>query len=85
VYAQYTLQVENRDRVRETLQQAGIPSAVYYPVTLDQQPALRDRCRIVDQLEVTHALAARVVSLPMHPYLDEATQDHIVDVLRGAL
>jgi len=85
VYAQYTLQVNDRDRVRKALQQAGIPSAVYYPITLDQQPALREISRIDGQLEVTHALAEKVVSLPMHPYLDEQTQDHIVDALRQAL
>ncbi len=85
VYAQYTLQVNDRERVREALQQAGIPSAVYYPITLDRQPALRDICRVDGSLEVAHALAERVVSLPMHPYLDEETQDHIVDVLRQAL
>lgn len=85
VYAQYTLQVENRDKVREALQQASIPSAVYYPITLDQQPALRAICRVDGSLNVTHALAEKVVSLPMHPYLDEDTQDRIVDALKQAL
>jgi len=54
-------------------------------VTLDQQPALREIGRSVGSLEVAHALAERVVSLPMHPYLDPETQDRVVDVLRGAL
>jgi UDP-2-acetamido-2-deoxy-ribo-hexuluronate aminotransferase len=85
VYAQYTLQVENRDRVRQSLQDGGIPSAVYYPVTLDRQPALRDISRVSGTLEVTHSLAEKVVSLPMHPYLDEATQDVIVQAVRNAL
>ncbi len=85
VYAQYTLQVQDRERVQQTLREAGIPSAVYYPVTLDQQPALREIGRSVGSLEVAHALAERVVSLPMHPYLDPETQDRVVDVLRGAL
>jgi UDP-2-acetamido-2-deoxy-ribo-hexuluronate aminotransferase len=85
VYAQYTLQVDHRDRVREALQEAGIPSAVYYPITLDRQPALRDICRVSGRLDVTHALADKVVSLPMHPYLDEDTQDHIVATLQRAL
>ena len=84
VYAQYTLQVENREALREALQAAGIPSAVYYPVTLDQQPALQDISRISGSLEVTHALADKVVSLPMHPYLDEATQERIVAAVRSA-
>lgn len=85
VYAQYTLQVKDRERVRQTLREASIPTAVYYPITLDQQPALRAIGRSVGNLEVTHALAEQVVSLPMHPYLDEETQDRIVDVLREAL
>lgn len=85
VYAQYTLQVKDREHVRQTLREASIPTAVYYPITLDQQPALRAIGRSVGNLEVTHALAEQVVSLPMHPYLDEETQDRIVDVLREAL
>ena len=85
VYAQYTLQVKDRERVQQTLREAGIPSAVYYPVTLDQQPALREIGRSAGSLEVAHALAERVVSLPMHPYLDPETQDRIVGVLREAL
>ncbi|MEJ2459949.1 MAG: DegT/DnrJ/EryC1/StrS family aminotransferase [Novosphingobium sp.] len=85
VYAQYTLQVNNRDAVREALQKAGIPSAVYYPVTLDMQPALRERSRVSGTLDVTHDLAGKVLSLPMHPYLDDATQDLIVEAVRQAL
>jgi len=85
VYAQYTLQVEDRDKVREVLQEAGIPTAVYYPITLDQQPALRDIGGNQGHLDVAHSLADKVVSLPMHPYLDTETQDHIVDVLKQAL
>ena len=85
VYAQYTLQVDDREAVREALQAAGIPTAVYYPVTLDRQPALAGRSRVSGSLEVAHGLQDRVVSLPMHPYLDEETQDRIVDVLRKAL
>lgn len=85
VYAQYTLQVDNRDAVQAALREAGIPTAVYYPVTLDQQPALAERSRVSGELTVTHGLAARVVSLPMHPYLDEDTQDRIVAALKAAL
>ena len=85
VYAQYTLQVDNRDAVRKTLQDAGIPSAVYYPITLDQQPALAGRSRISGDLGVAHALQEKVMSLPMHPYLDDATQDQVVAALRTGL
>lgn len=85
VYAQYTIQVNDRDAVQAALREAGIPSAVYYPVTLDQQPALAERSRISGELAVTHALAGKVMSLPMHPYLDEDTQDRIVATLKQAL
>jgi len=85
VYAQYTLQVNDRDKVRENLQQADIPTAVYYPITLDRQPALRDIARVQGHLDVAHAMAERVMSLPMHPYLDAETQDHIADVVKQAL
>ncbi|MFM1891638.1 MAG: hypothetical protein RLZ44_715, partial [Pseudomonadota bacterium] len=85
VYAQYTLQVDNRDAVQAALREAGIPTAVYYPITLDRQPALAVRCRVSGDLAVAHALAGRVVSLPMHPYLDDATQQGIVDQVKAAL
>jgi len=85
VYAQYTLQVNNRDAVQAALREAGVPSAVYYPVTLDQQPALANRSRISGELTVSHGLQDKVMSLPMHPYLDEATQDQIVAAVSGAL
>ena len=85
VYAQYTLQLDNREAVQAALRAADIPSAVYYPISLDQQPALAARSRISGGLENTHALGARVISLPMHPYLDEVTQDTIVDRLKAAL
>jgi UDP-2-acetamido-2-deoxy-ribo-hexuluronate aminotransferase len=85
VYAQYTLQVDHRDAVRKALQDAGIPSAVYYPVTLDRQPALSGRSRIAGELAAAHALQDRVMSLPMHPYLDADTQARIVAALQDAL
>lgn len=78
VYAQYTLQSDNRDQMLEKLQAAGIPSAVHYPVPLNKQPALQ-----TDQndLEVAEYLSDRVFSIPMHPYLSEADQQRIVSAL----
>jgi len=81
VFAQYTLQVPSREVVQQALRAADIPSAVYYPITLDQQPALAERSRLSDGLTVTHRLAERVMSLPMHPYLDDATQQRIAAVV----
>ncbi len=85
VWAQFTVQVDNRAAVLEALAAAGIPTAIHYPVPLHQQPAYRDRCRVSGTLERAEKLSGRVFSLPMHPYLDEATQDRIVGALRAAV
>jgi UDP-2-acetamido-2-deoxy-ribo-hexuluronate aminotransferase len=73
VYAQYTLQVDDRERVQKLLADAGVPTAVHYPITLDAQPALSGRSRVAGAIPLAQSLAARVISLPMHPYLDEET------------
>lgn len=81
VYAQYTIQVDNRDGVRESLNEQGIPNAVYYPIPLNQQPAMHSEATF----PVSEAAARRVVSLPMHPYLSTQDQDRVVDALKTAL
>ncbi|MGH9048090.1 MAG: DegT/DnrJ/EryC1/StrS family aminotransferase [Acidimicrobiales bacterium] len=81
-WAQYTVQVENRARLQAKLAAAGIPTAVHYPVPLNLQPAVADTNAV---LPVGDAVADRVMSLPMHPYLGERTQSHIVDEIGAAL
>jgi dTDP-4-amino-4,6-dideoxygalactose transaminase len=76
VWAQYTIQVEDRARLQADLEDEGIPSAVYYPIPLGRQRAYAHFPSA--PTPVSDALSAAVVSLPMHPYLDEATQDRIV-------
>lgn len=68
VYAQYTVLVEGRDRVRAALEQAGIPTAVHYPVPIHLQPAYAHLAH-GERYPVAELLAARVLSLPMGPYL----------------
>jgi UDP-2-acetamido-2-deoxy-ribo-hexuluronate aminotransferase len=77
VFAQYTIFVDDRDKVQSALQEAGIPTAVHYPSPLNQQPAYRDVC-VHGDLPNSDQAARRVLSLPMHAYLDEPTQDRIV-------
>lgn len=67
-WAQYTIEVSDRDDVQAGLRAAGIPTAVHYPVPLNQQPAVADEGAI---LPVGNAAAQRVLSLPMHPYMGE--------------
>lgn len=78
VYAQYTLQVPDREAFQARLKGAGIPTAVHYPVPLNRQPAVADTGATVP---VAEALAERVVSLPMHPYLTEQQQVQIVQAV----
>jgi UDP-2-acetamido-2-deoxy-ribo-hexuluronate aminotransferase len=68
VYAQYTVVVEERDRVQALLHAAGIPTAVHYPVPMHMQPAYAHLC-YPDSCPVAVDMAARVLSLPMGPYL----------------
>lgn len=67
-WAQFTVQVENREQVQIKLKEQGIPTAVHYPIPLNKQPAVVDSNA---KLPVGDAIADRVMSLPMHPYLKE--------------
>ena len=77
-YAQYTIQVDDRDAVQKRLQAAGVPTAVHYPIPLNKQPAVADENCL---LAVGNRVATRVMSLPMHPYLDKASIDTICAAL----
>lgn len=77
-WAQYTIQVESRDDVQAKLKEHGIPTAVHYPIPLNKQPAVADVNAV---LSVGDAVAERVMSLPMHPYLKILDQMHIIDIL----
>jgi dTDP-4-amino-4,6-dideoxygalactose transaminase len=87
VWAQYTLRLRNgnRDAVQAALKSAGVPTAVYYPKPLHQQTAYRHFPVAGNGLPVSERLAAEVISLPMHPYLSEEVQDHIVGALKDAV
>lgn len=71
VWAQYTIMVDDRDALQESLQEKGIPTAVHYPVPLFEQPALEGRVKIVGGMSAVRKAAQHVISLPMHPYLTE--------------
>lgn len=88
VWAQYTVRLRpgcDRDRVAGRLKAAGVPSAVYYAKPLHRQTAYRDYPAAGNGLPVSDRLAGEVLSLPMHPYLDDPTQDRIAAALRQAL
>jgi len=87
VWAQYTLRIagDRRDRLSAALKAEGIPTAIYYPIPLHRQQAYKHFPVGEGGVAVSDRLAAEVVSLPMHAYLDEPTQDRIIDATRRAL
>lgn len=78
VYAQYTILVDHRDKVQKALSENGIPTAIHYPVPLHKQPAFFDQYCAVP---IAEKIASKVLSLPMHPFLNEEDQDFIVKVI----
>lgn len=79
-WAQYTVLVpaHARDAIMTKMKADGIPTMVYYPKPLHQQTAYREFPLAGNGLPVSERLAREVISLPMHPYLDAATQDRVV-------
>jgi UDP-2-acetamido-2-deoxy-ribo-hexuluronate aminotransferase len=85
VYAQYTIRVPDRAALAEALRARGIPTAVYYPVCLHEQPVFASSGYARGDFPVAEKAAREVISLPMHPHLTEETQDFIVAEVRTAL
>jgi UDP-2-acetamido-2-deoxy-ribo-hexuluronate aminotransferase len=83
VFHQYTLKVpaDGRSDLQKFLRSEGIPSMVYYPIPLNQQPAYKSIGRVVGDLKNTKSLCSSVISLPMHTELDEIQQNYIADNL----
>jgi dTDP-4-amino-4,6-dideoxygalactose transaminase len=86
-WAQYTIRIHGgrRDAVAASLKEQGIPTAIYYPKPLHRQTAYRQYPSAGNGLPVSDAIAAEVLSLPMHPYLAPDLQDRIVAATRKAI
>lgn len=80
VFAQYTVLVDNRPEVQESLKSAGIPTAVHYPVPLNQQPAYQAISKTC-KTPISDVLSTKVMSLPMSPDLSRAQLERIVAVV----
>ena len=83
-FAQYTVLVEDRATAQRQLRDAGIPTAVHYPLPLNEQPAYKQLCNVV-RTPVAAMLAERVLSLPMHAGLRVSDQQRIVNALAATL
>ena len=88
VWAQYTIRLPrgvDRDGFAAALKAQGIPTAIYYVKSMHQQTAYRDYPVAEGGLPVSEKLSDDVISLPMHAYLDEPTQDRIIRAVRSAV
>lgn len=88
VWAQYTIRLpEGTDRsaFAAALKAQGVPTAIYYVRSMHQQTAYRDYPVADGGLPVCEKLSTDVISLPMHAYLDAATQDRVIEAVRSAL
>jgi dTDP-4-amino-4,6-dideoxygalactose transaminase len=86
VWAQYTIRLPDgtdRDAFAAALKAQGVPTAIYYQKSMHQQTAYREYPVVDGGLPVSERLSADVISLPMHAYLDEASQDRVIQAVRG--
>lgn len=87
-WAQYTLILESeekRNNLQIKLKEAGIPTMVYYPIPLHKQIVYKDYNFNTEDLKVSEKLSKCVLSLPMHPYLNEEQIDMIVSDIKSNL
>jgi dTDP-4-amino-4,6-dideoxygalactose transaminase len=74
-WAQYTLKIDDRQKIQAEIAAAGVPSVVYYPIPLSKQIGYDHYPGV--NTEVSERLAGRVLSLPMHPYLSSESQSYV--------
>ena len=83
-WAQYSMLVENRDKVQAALKEKGIPTMIYYPIPIHRQKAY-EALASGREFPVSDMLSQNILSVPMHPYLDNETQGYIIDAMNSAL
>lgn len=84
-WAQYCVRVKRRDAIREALAKQGIPTAIYYPKPLHFQPAYAPYGQGAGSLPVSEKICNEIMSLPIHPYLDDGVVERIAKALAAAL
>jgi dTDP-4-amino-4,6-dideoxygalactose transaminase len=82
-WAQYTVEVDDRDAFQAFLAERGVPTAIYYPIPLHMHEPYAGFPQAPGGLPVTEAAALRVVSLPMHPDMPQTDIDRVIDAVTG--
>ncbi len=85
MWAQYTIVTDDRDGLAKACREAGVPTAIHYASALNCLPPYREMPTAPGGVPQAEWLAARVISLPMHPYLSAEAQDLIIEAVRQAL
>lgn len=87
VYGQYTIRLKNRDKIKNDLQKKGIPTAIYYPKCLHEQPVFSSlpwwKVGQLGDFPSSEKASREVLSLPMHPFLKEEDQNKIVEAIKN--
>lgn len=85
VYHQYTLRVKNgrRDDLQSYLKEKGVPSMIYYPLSLDEQPAFKPISRVAEELHNAKQLCSEVLSIPIHTEMTEESLVYIVEQIKS--
>jgi len=83
VYAQYTIRLKDRDKVITKLKDQGIPTAIYYSKCLHEQPVFASDESQLGEFPVSEMVSGEVLSLPMHPFINDNDQDSIIDIIRS--
>jgi dTDP-4-amino-4,6-dideoxygalactose transaminase len=84
VYHLFVIETDDRDHVRQALDDRGIATGIHYPVPIHLQPASRDVGRVVGSMKVTERISSRILSLPMYAELEDAQLDYIANCIRSA-
>lgn len=85
VYAQFTIRVSDRDALAKSLKAASIPTAIYYPKCLHEQPVFAGLGYSRGAFPSSERASREVISLPMHPYLTDAEADFVCEAVRTAI
>ncbi|MPY73448.1 MAG: aminotransferase class I/II-fold pyridoxal phosphate-dependent enzyme [Alphaproteobacteria bacterium] len=84
-WAQYTIVAQNREALAAACKAQGVPTAIYYPIPLNRQTGYKKYPAAPGGTPNSEHLAAHVLSLPMHPYLDADTQGRVIEALRNGI
>ena len=83
-WAQYSILVDDRDQVAAMLKEAGVPTAIYYPKPLHLQTAYASHGHSLGDFPVSESASDRILSLPVHPYLDDEQVSFVIDSVHSA-